>query len=94
MTLTKADLVDQLYSSNDISKAQAREAVEAFLKIAKECLANGDDLLISGFGKFFVKDKKERRGRNPQTGESLMLESRRVVTFHPSGKLKDRVNGR
>lgn len=94
MTLTKADLVDQLYSSHDISKAQAREAVEAFLKITKNCLVNGDDLLLSGFGKFLVKDKKARRGRNPQTGEALMLEARRVITFHPSGKLKDRVNGR
>jgi integration host factor subunit alpha len=59
----------------------------------KDCLANGDDLLISGFGKFNVKDKKARRGRNPQTGEELTLDERRVITFKPSGILRARING-
>lgn len=94
MSLTKADLIDQIYTIHNMSKAQASEAVEAFLEISKNCLCNGDDLLFSGFGKFCVKEKRARLGRNPQTGESLTLDARRVVVFHPSGKLKDRVNGR
>ena len=92
MTLTKADLVHKVYESHDVSKVQATDAVEAFLRIAKGCLENGNDLLLSGFGKFNVKEKKERRGRNPQTGEALMLDARTVVTFKPSGILRDRIN--
>ena len=95
MTLTKADLVQKIYKTHDsLTKAQATEAVEALLKIMKSCLANGDDLLISGFGKFNVKDKNSRRGRNPQTGQELILPSRRVVTFKPSGILRNRINNK
>ncbi|MDD5758283.1 MAG: integration host factor subunit alpha [Desulfobulbaceae bacterium] len=93
MTLTKADLVHKVYESQDVSKVQATDAVEAFLRISKGCLENGNNLLLSGFGKFTVKEKKERRGRNPQTGDALMLEARTVVTFKPSGILRDRING-
>lgn len=93
MTLTKADLVQKVYQNHNLTKAQAAEAVEAFLKIAKKCLKNGDDLLISGFGKFNVKQKKARRGRNPQTGQELILDARKVVTFKPSGILRSRING-
>jgi len=94
MTLTKADLVQQVYKTNDnLTKAQATEAVETLLKLMKDCLINGEDLLISGFGKFNVKDKKARRGRNPQTGEELILDARRVITFKPSGILRARING-
>ena len=94
MTLTKADLVQQIYKSHDnLTKMQATEAIETLLKIMKDCLANGDDLLISGFGKFNVKDKKARRGRNPQTGDELTLDARRVVTFKPSGILRNKING-
>lgn len=94
MTLTKADLVQQVYKNHEgLTKVQAVESVEAFLRISKESLINGSDLLLSGFGKFNVRDKKTRRGRNPQTGDDLMLEARRVVTFKPSGILRDRVNG-
>jgi len=92
MTLTKADLVHKIYQTHDLSKTEATETIEAFLRISKECLANGEDLLLSGFGKFNVKDKKPRRGRNPQTGDELMLDARRVVTFKPSGILRNRVN--
>jgi len=67
--------------------------VEKFLEISKDSLINGDDLLLSGFGKFSVKEKKARQGRNPQTGEGLILEARQVITFKPSGKLRDMVNG-
>ncbi|MDW7773987.1 MAG: integration host factor subunit alpha [Desulfobulbaceae bacterium] len=94
MTLTKADLVQQVYKTHpSLTKAQATHSVEAFLAISKEALTKGDDLLLSGFGKFNVKDKKARRGRNPQTGDELTLDARRVVTFKPSGILRDRING-
>ena len=92
MTLTKADLVHKVYESHDLSKMQATDAVEVFLRIAKGCLENGNDLLLSGFGKFNVKEKKARRGRNPQTGEALMLDARTVVTFKPSQVLRGAVN--
>lgn len=92
-TLTKADLIHKLYETQDLTKMQATDAVETFLRIAKSCLENGNDLLLSGFGKFNVKEKKARRGRNPQTGDALMLDARTVVTFKPSGILRDRING-
>lgn len=94
MTLTKADLVQQVYKNHEgLTKTQATESVEAFLRISKESLIKGSDLLLSGFGKFNVRDKSSRRGRNPQTGDALILDARRVVTFKPSGFLRDRVNG-
>ncbi len=93
MTLTKADLVQQVYKKHkNLTKAQAAQSVEAFLKISKNSLISGSDLLLSGFGKFNVKDKNARRGRNPQTGDELTLEARRVVTFKPSGILRDKIN--
>jgi len=95
MTLTKADLVQRIYKSHDsLTKAQATEAVESLIGIMKNCLSEGEDLLISGFGKFKVKDKKARRGRNPQTGTELILSPRRVVTFKPSGILRTKINDR
>lgn len=93
MTLTKADLVQKVYHAHTLTKVQAADAVEAFLRIAKNCLENGEDLLVSGFGKFNVKKKKSRRGRNPQTGEELILSARKVVTFKPSGILRNKING-
>jgi len=93
MTITKADLVQQVYNNHEeLTKIQATEAVEAFLRISKDSLIGGSDLLLSGFGKFNVREKSSRKGRNPQTGEDLVLESRRVVTFKPSGILKTKVN--
>lgn len=95
MTLTKAEIVQNVYQRHDLTKAKAAEAVECFLSIAKKCMANGEDLLISGFGKFNVKRKNARRGRNPQTGKELILDARYVVTFKPSGILRERIsNGR
>jgi integration host factor subunit alpha len=92
--VTKADLIQQVYKQNEkISMVQATDSVEAFLRISKNSLINGSDLLLSGFGKFNVKDKNARKGRNPQTGEDLILDARRVVTFNPSGILRDKVNG-
>ncbi len=92
MTLTKADLVNKLYESEVLTKAEAVEAVEAVLEIVKQTLENGENVLISGFGKFTVKDKRARRGRNPHTGEDLILSPRRVVTFKPSGVLRNKIN--
>jgi len=93
MTLTKADLVQDVYKNHpDLTKVQATEAVESFLRLSKGTLIKGSDLLLSGFGKFNVRDKKVRKGRNPQTGEDLTLEARRVVTFKPSGILRNKVN--
>ena len=94
MTLTKADLVQQVYKKHEnLTKAQATESVEAFLRISKNSLISGSDLLLSGFGKFNVKDKNSRRGRNPQTKENLILRARKVVVFKTSGVLRHRING-
>jgi integration host factor subunit alpha len=93
MTLTKADLVQKVYKTHDnLTKAQATQAVEALLSTMKNCLSGGEELLISGFGKFNVKDKNARRGRNPQTGQELILEPRRVITFKPSGLLRTKIS--
>jgi len=93
MTLTKADLVQKVYQHHEnMTKQQAIEAVEAFLRLSKGSLISGSELLLSGFGKFNVRDKGARRGRNPQTGDELTLDSRRVVTFKPSGILRDIIN--
>ena len=92
--VTKADLIQQVYKQHEgLTKIQATDSVEAFLRISKNSLINGSDLLLSGFGKFNVRNKVARRGRNPQTGETLMLDARRVVTFNLSGILRDKVNG-
>ena len=93
MTLTKAGLVQQVYKNhNNLTKSQATDSVEAFLRLSKYSLINGSDLLLSGFGKFSLRDKRPRRGRNPQTGDDLILEARRVVTFKLSGILWDKIN--
>lgn len=92
MTLTKADIIETVYSELELSKNRSTELVEQLLEIIKQRLASGDDVMISGFGKFQVQDKRQRRGRNPATGDSMMLDSRRVVTFKCSRKLRDRIN--
>lgn len=93
MTLTKADIIRRIYESKALSKTDATKSVETLLEIIKHYLETGNDILISGFGKFAVKEKRARRGRNPHTGDDLMLEPRRVVTFHPSGVLRKKLNG-
>ena len=92
MTLTKADIVEAVQSKLGLPKKQSTDIVESLLEIIKSTLEGGDDVLVSGFGKFCVNNKSERRGRNPATGEDLMLAPRRVVTFKCSGKLRERVN--
>ena len=91
MTLTKSQIIDAIAEQNGFTKKQSSETVETILEIIKSTLASGEDVLISGFGKFCVKDKRERKGRNPATGEDMMLAPRRVVTFKCSGKLRDRL---
>jgi integration host factor subunit alpha len=91
MTLTKADLVEKI-SLNGLSRKQSPEVMEALLETIKHTLESGEDVMISGFGKFCVKEKSRRRGRNPATGEELYLDARRVVTFQCSGVLKDKIN--
>jgi len=94
MTLNKADLIDSIYNQLDLPKTKSAHVVDSLLEIIKKTLEDGEDVLISGFGKFCVKKKNKRRGRNPQTGEDLMLGERRVVTFRCSGVLRDKVNGK
>jgi len=93
MALTKAQIVASVQEELHFSKSRSAEIIETILEIIKRTLENGDYVLISGFGKFCVKNKKERRGRNPATGEDLMLNPRKVVTFKCSGKLREKVNG-
>jgi len=92
--MTKTDLIDSIYNQVGLSKTKSTRVAEALLEIIKKALEGGEDVLISGFGKFCVKDKRQRRGRNPQTGEDLMLPSRRVVRFKCSGILRDKINGK
>ena len=94
MTLTKEDLIDSIYNQVGLPKKNSLQLVESILEIIKRTLENGEDVLISGFGKFSVKEKNERRGRNPQTGEDLILGERRVVRFRCSGRLRDKINGK
>ena len=91
MTLTKADLVEKI-SMNGLPRNKSSQVTESLLEIMKETLEAGEDNLISGFGKFCVKNKNRRRGRNPATGEDLYLDARRVITFQCSGVLKDKIN--
>lgn len=92
MALTKAHIISSIQNHLGFPKKTSAELVETLLEIIKSSLENGDDILISGFGKFYVKEKRERKGRNPATGEDMMLESRKVVTFKCSGKLRDKIN--
>ena len=92
MTLTKDHLVSALAEANGYPRNQTVELVETLLELIKFKLVSGEDVLISGFGEFCVKKKRERRGRNPATGESMMLAPRRVVTFKCSGQLRNKIN--
>ena len=92
MALTKDKLITHLQTQMGMGKQESREIVERLLEIMKDTLVQGDDLLISGFGKFSVRQKNARRGRNPQTKESLMLRPRKVMVFRASGVLRQRLN--
>jgi len=82
-----------MYKQVGLSKGKCSQLTESLLEIIKRSLENGKDALITGFGKFCVKEKRKRRGRNPQTGEDLILDARRVVSFRCSGRLRDKING-
>jgi integration host factor subunit alpha len=92
--MTKADLVDLIYERVGTSKKEAGEIVEEVFAIIRHCLRHGEKVKISGFGTFVVNHKKARRGRNPQTGETITIESRRVLTFKPSQVLKNLMKNR
>jgi integration host factor subunit alpha len=92
MTLTKADLIDAIYNHLDLPKTRSSKVVESLIEIIKKTLENSEDVLITGFGKFYVKEKKKRKGRNPHTREDLMLGERKVVTFKCSGVLRNKIN--
>jgi integration host factor subunit alpha len=92
MALTKAQIIEEISDRNGFTMKKSTELVESLLEILKNTLASGEDVLISGFGKFCVKDKNSRRGRNPATGEDMMLSERKVVTFKCSASLRDEIN--
>jgi len=92
MALTKDKIINEVYTKLGLRKNDARQVVEQLLQIMKRTLQNGEDLLISGFGKFVVKEKEARRGRNPQTRRDLQLRARRVVVFKTSGILRKKIN--
>ncbi len=94
MALTKAQIVESIQNELCLPSKQSAQIVEEFLEIIKSSLEQDDDVLISGFGKFVVRKKKQRRGRNPATGESIMLDKRKVVSFTCSGVLRERINGK
>lgn len=91
MTLTKADLADMLFDKVGLNKREAKDMVEAFFDEIRASLAVGDTVKLSGFGNFQLRDKPQRPGRNPKTGEEIPISARRVVTFHASQKLKGMV---
>jgi len=94
MTLTKVHIIKAVSEQIGYTKKRSINTVEILLELIKRSLESGEDVLVSGFGKFHVKEKHERRGRNPATGEDMMLEPRKVVTFNCSSRLRDRVNGK
>ena len=93
MALTKADLIERIQSNNDLTMKQSTDIVESLIEIIKQTLEGEEDVLISGYGKFCVKEKAPRKGRNPATGSDMELWGRKVVTFKCSGKLRKKING-
>lgn len=91
MALTKTDVVDAIQQRIGFSRKKSTDLIETFIEIMKRTIESGDDVLISGFGKFCVKEKNQRKGRNPATGQDMLLDPRRVVTFKCSSVLRDKV---
>lgn len=91
MALTKADMAEKLFDDLGLNKREAKELVEAFFEEVRSALESGEQVKLSGFGNFDLRDKNERPGRNPKTGEEIPISARRVVTFRPGQKLKARV---
>jgi integration host factor subunit alpha len=92
MTVTKDHIINSICTQLDLPKKKAADMLESLLELVEKTLESGEDVLISGFGKFCVKQKKERKGRNPATGQDLMLGSRKVVTFKCSPILRSKIN--
>jgi integration host factor subunit alpha len=93
LACTKTSIIEEISKKNNLSPSEAKDKIECLLEIMKSTLVSGEDLMISGFGKFQVNEKPARKGRNPATGEVMTLEKRRVVSFKCAGKLRDRING-
>lgn len=91
--MTKADIVEVVHNRTGFSKKESSEAVESILDILKEVLEQGEKVKLSGFGNFVIRNKEVRKGRNPKTGEEMEISARSVLTFKPSQKLKDHING-
>jgi integration host factor subunit alpha len=92
MALTKETMISNIYDDVGLSKTKSRSAAESLFEIMKDSLVKGDDVLVSGFGKFLVRSKKERRGRNPQTNQDLQLRARKVVVFKASSVIRKNIN--
>lgn len=90
--MTKADIVEQIYEKVGFSKKESADLVERVFGLIKETLENGEKIKIAGFGNFVVKEKADRRGRNPQTGDEIIISARRILTFKPSQVLKSSIN--
>jgi len=91
--LTKAKMAERLFDEMGLNKREAKELVEQFFEEVRRSLENNEQVKLSGFGNFDLRDKRERPGRNPKTGEEIPIQARRVVTFRPGQKLKSRVEG-
>jgi integration host factor subunit alpha len=89
---TKTTIIERITEENDLKPLEAKNSIETLLEIIKSTLSSGEDIMISGFGKFQVNEKAPRKGRNPATGDEMMLKKRRIVTFKCAGKLKDKIN--
>ena len=94
MSITKSTLIETIGQKLDLSKGDSKIAVETLLETIKDRLESGEKVLISRFGKFCLKDKRQRRGRNPQTGDVMMMDARRIVTFKCSNLMRDKINGK
>lgn len=92
MSVTKQTIIETIEEELDFKPSKAKDTIEELIEIIKSTLASGEDIMISGFGKFEVNEKTPRKGRNPATGQDMMLKGRRVVTFKCAGKLRDRIN--
>ena len=93
LTCTKTTIIDKISGKNNQTSSEAKDTLESLLEIMKATLASGEDIMISGFGKFQVNGKAPRKGRNPATGKTMTLKKRRVVTFKCAGGLRDSING-
>ena len=91
LSLTKADIADRLFNEVALNKREAKEFVDAYFEIIREALEGGENVKLSGFGNFQLREKNQRPGRNPKTGEEIPISARRVVTFRPGQKLRARV---